>query len=217
MSKLIIKGYSTESFSGGGKSFTANINPEQIQISRGISYNNEDKGTDTAGNTPVFNGYDDDQISFDLFFDGTGLIEGAKRDVAGQIQLLHDVCYTYNGSTHEPYFCKVIWRTINFKCRLKSISTSYTMFKSDGTPLRAKVSLSFVGFISVSDKKSQAVKSSPDMTHIKTVRVGDSLPNLCKEIYGDMRHYQQVAKVNNLVNFRQLEVGSQLFFPPLEK
>jgi len=218
MAKLKIQGCSDSSFGSVNSTFDASINPEQVQITRGISYNNEDNGTNTAGNSPKFNGYEDDQVSFDLYFDGTGIATNDKKeDVAARIRKLHKTVYDYVGGSHRPNYTKLSWGSFTFNCTLKSISTTYTLFKRDGTPLRAKVSLSFIGFINPAKRESQAFKQSPDMTHVKTVRIGDTLPLMCKDIYGEIDYFQQVAKINGLVNFRNLEVGSRLYFPPLAK
>ena len=50
-------------------------------------------------------------------------------------------------------------------------------------------------------------------THI--VRKGDTLPELCQQIYNDSSYYIQVAKFNGLNKFRNLKTGSQLIFPPI--
>jgi hypothetical protein len=50
-------------------------------------------------------------------------------------------------------------------------------------------------------------------THI--VQIGDTLPELCKQIYDESSYYVQVAKYNGLNKFRNLRPGSQLIFPPV--
>ena len=49
------------------------------------------------------------------------------------------------------------------------------------------------------------------------MKSGDTLPLLCKEIYGSPEHYLRVAQANNLNNFRNLTPGQEIIFPPLEK
>jgi nucleoid-associated protein YgaU len=41
------------------------------------------------------------------------------------------------------------------------------------------------------------------------------LPLLCNRIYNDPSYYREVARINNLSNFRNLEPGLILRFPPL--
>lgn len=36
-------------------------------------------------------------------------------------------------------------------------------------------------------------------------------------IYGDSKYYLEVARVNEITSFRKLEVGKEIFFPPIEK
>jgi nucleoid-associated protein YgaU len=62
-----------------------------------------------------------------------------------------------------------------------------------------------------------AQDESPDLTHIRLVKAGDTLPEMCFNIYGDPRYYLDVARQNRLDNFRKLEPGTRIFFPPIEK
>jgi nucleoid-associated protein YgaU len=59
--------------------------------------------------------------------------------------------------------------------------------------------------------------ASPDLTHVRVVKDGDSLPLMCYRIYGDARYYMDVARTNGLVNFRSLTPGTKLVFPPFDK
>jgi nucleoid-associated protein YgaU len=58
-------------------------------------------------------------------------------------------------------------------------------------------------------------RSSPDLTHLHTVKAGEHLTLLADKYYGDASRYLQVADYNKLANFRRLEPGQQLVFPPL--
>jgi len=58
---------------------------------------------------------------------------------------------------------------------------------------------------------------SPDLTHIRIVKEGDTLPLLCHQVYGDPKYYIAVAAVNGLNDFRNLKKGERIMFPPLEK
>ena len=59
--------------------------------------------------------------------------------------------------------------------------------------------------------------TSPDLTHLRDVKDGDTLPLLVYDIYGDGKFYLEVARVNKLVNFRSLRSATRLSFPPLDK
>jgi nucleoid-associated protein YgaU len=99
---------------------------------------------------------------------------------------------------------------------MQTMSTHYTLFKPSGAPLRAKVDLSFVGAMSKRETELVSNLSSPDLTHLVEVRDGDTLPLLCNRIYGDPGYYLEVARFNQLTDFRNLRPGWKLHFPPLE-
>jgi len=66
-------------------------------------------------------------------------------------------------------------------------------------------------------KKRMAIenKSSPDVSHSRVVKSGDTLPLLSKEIYGNASYYLRLAQANNLDDFRNLQPGQAIVFPPL--
>ncbi|MFC0182645.1 hypothetical protein ACFFJX_08770 [Pseudarcicella hirudinis] len=37
------------------------------------------------------------------------------------------------------------------------------------------------------------------------------------KIYEDPRYYLQVARANGLTNFRKLQAGSKIYFPPFDR
>ena len=91
------------------------------------------------------------------------------------------------------------------------------MFNNDGTPLRAIGKATFAGAVSKELAARTVKTSSPDLTHKRIVQDGDTLPLMTERIYGDSKYYLEVAKVNGLVNFRQLKPGSEVYFPPIDK
>ncbi|HPF52255.1 MAG TPA: hypothetical protein PK335_11805, partial [Draconibacterium sp.] len=83
--------------------------------------------------------------------------------------------------------------------------------------LRASARAKFKGFIEDNLRVALENNSSPDLTHVRMVNEGDTLPLMTYRIYGDSKYYLEVARVNKLTNFRKLKVGQKIFFPPIEK
>ena len=123
--------------------------------------------------------------------------------------------YTYDGTTHAPNHVRLLWGSLIFFGTLESMAVEYTLFKPSGEPLRAKIKLGFSGFVSKEEESLRANRSSPNLDHIVEVKSGDTLPLLCYRIYQDSTYYAEVAKVNNILNFRDLSPGDRLHFPPL--
>ena len=123
----------------------------------------------------------------------------------------------HDGEIHRPRYLKLSWGSLISKCVLKSAEITYNLFKPDGTPLRAKIACNFSENIEDKKRTAQEGKNSPDLTHQRQVQEGDTLPLMTYRIYGDPSYYLKVARFNNLTNFRQLEVGRTLYFPPLKQ
>ncbi|RMG75954.1 MAG: peptidoglycan-binding protein [Bacteroidetes bacterium] len=196
--------------------FVAPINPERFSHRRTVRFNEEENASD-KGDTAQNQGYGEDTVTFDLVFDGTGAIPEVEDDVVTYIEKLEKVAYDYESEIHMPRYLVMVWGEFGFKCKLQSLSVEYQLFKPDGTPLRAKASLTLRGHLSPKARELKGDSRSPDLTRIRTIRQGDALPLLCQEFYGSPLYYLQVAEANSLSSFRDLEVGSQLIFPPLER
>ena len=210
-----IQSYENEQFTTKGTaSYTVFLNPESFSHTYSIAYTNP-KIPGQNGRNPKFKAIGDEIVGFDLMFDGTGAIEGKVIDVGKEVKTLKNVVLDYQGKIHSPYYVQLSWSNLLFNCRLTKFDISYTLFKPNGSPLRAKVSLSFTGFTDAATLAKQADKQSSDLTHHYRVQAGDTLPTLCHRIYGKPDYYLQVARCNDLINFRHLEPGSTLVFPPL--
>lgn len=218
--KLTITAYSDPGFTSQvGQPFGVWINPSSYSRKTNVRYNDR-QAQGSAGPSPEFNRVAAEEVSFELIFDATGVIpapsgQSYANGVADAINQLTTLTATLNGSIHSPNFLVLSWGQLQFQCVLTSLSVNYTLFKPDGTPLRAKVNVSFQSFTSESQLAKEANKTSPDLTHVVTFTRGDTLPLLCYRIYGDSRYYPEVAAVNGLVSFRQVQPGDQLMFPPL--
>ena len=202
----------------GSKSFAVLLNPTEFTHNFSISYNKK-KTLGQAASHPKFGAVNPDQLSFTIVLDGTGVVRGPDKqplDVDAALKQLSGVVYAYVGKRHQTSHVRLLWGTTIFFGRLESMSTHHTLFKPSGAPLRAKVRMSFVGFMSKEAEALVANQSSPDRSHRVLVKEGDTLPLLCHEIYGDAWYGPQVARFNHLADFRRLVPGTQLHFPPLE-
>jgi hypothetical protein len=197
-----------ETPSGG---YTLKLNPESIKRNRAIVIEAGEAG-DTGAQVNQYKTYGDETMDLDFFLDCTGAIPGSPDSVDAELEALSAVIYDYSGEIHKPKYLFIEYGSFSFRCMMTAFNTEYMLFDQDGKALRAKVHLALK-----SVKQSTVQKSSPDMSHAFTIREGDTLPLLCKEVYGKMDYYLQVAAHNGLTNFRELEVGSTIELPPLQR
>lgn len=191
------------------------INPASYSHSHQVSYNNK-TAQGKAGAKLEYKGTPPETVSFEIYFDATGAIASSKTPVSVQIERFKKACFNYQGDIHEPYYLIISWGSLVFKCKLTSMDINYTLFKPNGTPLRAKASVKFEEALDVELIAKESGDKSPDLTHSITVKAGDTLPLLCYHTYGDASYYLEVAKYNNLSNFRNLKPGTELYLPPIK-
>lgn len=213
---LKITGYTDKEYSSTfGSPYSVMINPDSIKWQRKVDYN-EQQSPDSSSASQKYKSTPSDKLSFDIVIDCTGIVDPKRTDMATEIQALEKIVFTYNGDIHRPNFVKITWgEKLTFKGVLTSFDTSYTLFRPDGSALRAKVSLSFGQYISPKTVQKQNQEKSPDVTHLVTVVEGMTLPQLCQVTWNDDSYYVQVARFNNLNKFRNLKGIDTLIFPPI--
>ncbi|WP_185287905.1 LysM peptidoglycan-binding domain-containing protein [Chryseobacterium lactis] len=171
-------------------------------------------------------------LQLEFLFDGTGVTEAysgnklinkikgkvfKKTSVKDQVNDFYKATGEVAGLIHKPYNVILNWGDFEFKGVLAEFTVEYKLFDNEGQPLRAIGKAKFSESISPKLEAAEKKQSSPDLTHKRTVQAGDTLPLMTESIYGDSKYYLEVAKINGLINFRQLIPGQELFFPPLEK
>ncbi len=197
--------------------FPVMVNPEGYEMNHTIEYNT-DTPPGNDGTTARYTRHDPEEFACELWFDNTGILDGIPRpDIYTELNQFKKFLLDVESDTHEPRHFMVIWGKMLFKGRVTGLNIQYKLFKPDGTPIRAVVKVTFKGSFDQALRLAMANLLSPDLTHQRTVRAGDTLPNMCHEVYGDSRYATQVARVNQLASFRTLPVGRDLYFPPFDK
>jgi LysM repeat protein len=195
------------------ETFDALFNPNTYSQKYEVVYHPRQGAGDT-GSPQVFGKIKPQEYSFEFMFDGTGTaIE--KVDVPDAIEHFLKVTGKHDGEIHRPMYLLLTWGKLLSKCVLKSADITYTLFEPSGNALRAKVRAAFSENIADTLRVAQERRSSPDLTHVHTVVAGEHLSLLADRYYGDPARYLQVAEYNRLSNFRALEPGQKLAFPPL--
>jgi hypothetical protein len=198
--------------------FEALINPETYTLEYKVK-TAEGQGQGTSGAQQKFAYTMPEELTFEFLFDSTGIIDGkANADgVFDDVNHFRKILTEYRPSSHEPYHLKLVWGNLMFKGRAIELSITYKLFNPDGQPIRAVAKAKFKGSIEEQKRAAREDRRSPDLTHIRKVKAGDTLPLMCYRIYGDPKYYLAVARANGLPGFRSLPVGMDLVFPPLQK
>lgn len=188
--------------------FTLPINPESYTRRHQIHLeNSQNPGSQSNnarhGSTPV------EDLRLEFIFDNTNTIEGNLLNgtaVSKQVDDFLKLTYKMNGTIRKPNFLKIIWANdFVFDCQLAEASVNYTLFKSDGTPLRAKISATFKEHKAPAIRVEEEGKVNELGNSVATVtQNGERVANITQKVYNAANSVLQVAKANDLVNFRKI-------------
>jgi len=139
-----------------GVSVTAQYNPKEVGLDKSVPWQ---KGKNSKANTPdlEFTSADGRSLSVELFFDGYEKSEDVHAKYVSQLLKLAEVM-SESGPEEKmrPTRVKVKWGTLpDFEGVLESVSTKYTMFLANGTPVRATCSCKFKEASRLSFKKGE--------------------------------------------------------------
>jgi hypothetical protein len=222
LTKLKIIAYRDNKFTliVGDGIFSSLLNPEKYAFKYKVEYT-ESQGQGTSASQPKYVRSVPEDLNLEFLFDRTGIIKGHSNDlevgIVADIERFKRIVFDYNGDEHKPNYLMIGWGTLLFKGILAEMTIEYKLFSPEGVPLRAVVKASFKGIVEDLLRLAKENNNSPDLTHVRIVKEGDTLPLMTFRIYGDSKYYLQVAAANNLTNFRRLQSGQHIKFPPIEK
>lgn len=225
---LSITGYKDKDYKSKVDALDFPFNPESLKIDMSNTYDFVKGLNQISGNLKFLRGKTT-CLKVTLIIDSTlakdfvNFIDGALDGINGQLEKFLKLAYTMNDSSHESNYLILKWgsmkfgdSTAGFRCRLKKLEIEHKMFANDGTPLRSEAKCTFVESLSDDARAKKVKKNSPDLTHVRQVKQGDTLPKMVFDIYGNTQYLMAVAAVNNLDHFRSLTVGQSLIFPPVQ-
>jgi nucleoid-associated protein YgaU len=199
--------------------FLSSMTPEKYTINYKI-VRNETTPDGSSGASPQYAHSEPENLVLDFLFDRTGVLEEFPTSPVGivdDLEKFKKIIFSYDGGIHQPYYVKIHWGSLLFKGTMSEMAVEFKLFRPDGAPLRAVAKVTFLGFIENNLRAALENKSSPDLTHYRTVKDGETLPLMTHRIYGDSKYYLEVARLNGLSNFRKLAPGQQIWFPPIQK
>jgi hypothetical protein len=178
-----------------------------------------------------------EKLSLDLFFDATD--DGMGAD-ASSVTKWTDKIYSLVKivpETHAPPICVLTWNNQfpghfvgsslkpqmksqarhNFQCVAESVKQKFTLFSTEGVPLRATLTVTFREYKTLEQQLHQLKLSSPDRTHSHVIQEGDALWRIADRYYNRPGRWRTIAEKseNGIEDPRRLTVGKFIEVPPL--
>jgi hypothetical protein len=146
-------------------------------------------------------------LSMQLFFNTYEQRDDVRQYTSKLIKLLE-----IDSGLHAPPVCKFNWGDLNFVGVLERADQHFTLFLSDGKPVRATVDVTFKEFFEGERGKLE----SADFAKRYVVRRGDTLSGIAAQEYGDPALWRPIAEENGMDNPLALQPGQMLVIPALE-
>jgi nucleoid-associated protein YgaU len=210
--------------------YIAMFNPEEFKEKFAINFDSQ--STPGGVQKLKFNHIESGEVTVKFLVDGTGAskvggggppalivqknISLFKSTVSGGLGMA--LANVLSKSVHQTPCLILQWGKFIYKCRCTSFDIVYKLFNSVGLPIKAEIDVTFQRDDDVPKTLSFLTTFlSPDLTKTIIVKEGDTLPSLAEKEYGDPGLYLEVARANNLTNFRNIKPGTLLAFPPIDK
>jgi nucleoid-associated protein YgaU len=203
-----------------GARIPVQFNPEEYTLSRDIHYAQAAVPGLSAPLLQFVNG-NLQTLEMELFLDSyeehkvaNRVINAAQSDVrelARQVTGLMDI----QPSTHAPPVLLFTWGTLAFTCVLARANQRFTMFLPNGTPVRARLQVTFNEYRNIDLEAKEVKRETSDYSKRHVVVQGETLSSIAGAEYGDPRLWRVIAVANKLQRARRLQAGSRLRLPNL--
>lgn len=151
-------------------------------------------------------------LTMDLYFDT--FTDGGCSDVSqltGRFASLLNI----DADLHAPPRVEFKWGVLSFRAVIEKLSQRFTMFLSDGTPVRATLNVSFRQYKTLAEQLDDPRRNSADKTKRRELTAADSLWLLAHREYGNVRYWRLIARANGVEDPRALVPGAVVLVPPL--
>jgi nucleoid-associated protein YgaU len=189
-------------------------NPGQVSLSKSANWCSAPTAGKDTGTTQFTHG-EPATLRLELFFDTYETDENVE-DYTQQVYDLTTI--EKHGNMHRPPVCRLVWGSYSFGDFLwvvTSLTQTFTLFREDGTPVRATLSCDFRQWRSEEMEKRAVNLRSPDVAKTRVVRRGETLSGIAGEVYANPALWRPIALANGIDNPRRLEPGKTLLIPVL--
>jgi hypothetical protein len=144
----------------------AQYNPKEVQIDLAAAWGKHANEGQSKAQQLEFTGQEGRTMALELFFDDS---ENIGTSVVANLAILEKLAKVRDPASSEeskrrPHHCTIVWggwlKDKAFQCVIESVSVKYTMFKPDGTPIRATANVKLKEATGVSLAKKADAKTA---------------------------------------------------------
>jgi nucleoid-associated protein YgaU len=192
------------------------FNPNKYQLSTTVKIDREDN-PNSPGGTAQYKGTGTIDLSMELFLDAFSELEG---DVTPKVSTLLGWTYptksTAGTAGARPPRVGLEWgsnpQLTDFWGYLTKVDVSYTVFRMDGTPVRATVTLTISGQ-SAAMAGTNPTSHATDTRRARLLTDGDTLHSVAWRELGNATSWRAIAELNDIDDPQRVIAGSTVLIP----
>jgi hypothetical protein len=175
---------------GSSEELDVMFNPEELSFGETVEYG-------TEGSELQFTGTKKDDFKVSLFFD---TYESDQKDVRDVTEKFTDIVQpTSEGvQTSRPPECLFTWGKFRYKGNPKKIDQKFTMFLSDGTPVRATIGLTLTQ--SLTHQEAREAKGQNSCRRMRVVKEGERLDLIAYKELKNPAQWRRIAHENKITD-----------------
>jgi hypothetical protein len=133
------------------------------------------------------------------------------RKLATEIIGLMDI----DATTHAPPVLLFTWASLSFTCVLARAAQRFIMFLPDGTPVRARLQVTFNEYRNTDLEAKEIKRQTSNFSKFHVVCDGETLSSIAGKTIGDPTLWRPIAIRNGIDDARALRPGMTLVIPQL--
>jgi hypothetical protein len=192
-------------------------NPSEYSISKSAKWNRPNTSGAESSTPPEYTGTEPMSLSMEIFFDAVEMPAGdVSRDIETLLEWTKPTTVSRTQGLPQPPLLRFIWGMSpvlqSFQGFLKSVTAKHTMFRIDGTPIRATATITLeevtpeVGAQNPTSGAREGRKG-----HVVTE--GETLQSIAYDEYGRPALWRGLAVFNDVDDPLRLAPGSELLIP----
>lgn len=185
------------------------LNPTELNVEHSVNYK-ETTPPGLSSSITQFVNEKSEVLTVELLFDTH--TDGHNSDVSVLTNQFITMA-SIDSSLHAPPRVSFLWGVFSFVAVVERVTQRFTMFTSDGVPVRANLSVTFRQYRSLA---TQVKVESADKTKRRVFESHDSIWLLADREYGDTKYWRLIAARNRIEDPRRITPGTVLVLPPLD-
>ena len=154
-------------------------------------------------------------LEMELFFDTWDTPVRAKQDVRKEYTDKIIGLMAIDPELHYPPHMLISWSSLQFRGVLARVVQKFTMFDTDGKPVRARLTCTFNEVIDLEQESKEIPRQTADFSKVHLVSVGETLNDIAVRFYNKPETWRPIAIANRLDDPRAIVPGQSLLIPSL--